>query len=42
MSNIAMGIGLGFLAGVLLFLILAMTGVIDKWTESLERRFRKN
>jgi hypothetical protein len=32
-----MGIGIGFLVGVVLFLILAGTGQIDKWTNRIEK-----
>lgn len=37
MNNIALGIGVGFVIGVILFLILAATGYIDKWTDQIEK-----
>jgi len=39
MNTIAMACGLGFIAGVILFLIFALTGHIDKWTQKIERWF---
>lgn len=35
MSDIAFAIGVGFLIGVVLFLVLAITGYIDKWTDKI-------
>jgi len=38
MNNLALGIGVGFIIGVVLFLVLAATGHIDKWTDKLEKK----
>ena len=40
MNEIALACGIGLILGVILFLIFALTGLIDKWTAKLEKWFR--
>ena len=39
MNKIALASGLGFIIGVILFLVFALTGYIDKWTAKIEKMF---
>jgi len=39
MNTIALACGIGLIVGVILFLIFALTGHIDKWTAKLEKWF---
>ena len=37
MDELAMACGIGFILGVVLFLILALTGYIDKWSNNIDK-----
>lgn len=39
MNEIAIACGIGLILGAVLFLILALTGLIDKWTNKIEKWF---